>query len=192
MYIPDYELFDFEIPNFSALDANDMRANTTFSASDPLQYVNRALNLLLAQTEAANPLPYQQRNLPIVMDEIPFLDFFQSPSGRDRRLEVELEVERARQAVLDAIDKAKRAGGIPQDTELGKKKCDTTKCIWWERWFLGKKDGECCHSVLKSDDSAGMATTNVGVDMFAALPKGSGIFIGVIAIIILLLLFAKK
>lgn len=190
---PSYDFRLFDVGFMSPLQANEFGAQTMFRASDPTSFVDNSLNQLaqILNPRAARPFP--QRQLPSPIEDIAFTPFFQGAE------DVRARLRRAR----DEADRLLReaGGGDSQTFPRGgtqEKKCGTTKCIWWERW-LGKKDGECCHDVLVSDDSSVGATSPSGeragdkaLAWLEALPKGSGVFLIAVAALIFIFLFARR
>lgn len=193
---PSYDFRLFDIGFVSPLQAQEFGAQTMFRASDPTSFVDYSLNQLAAILQPGNPRPFPQRQLPMPMEEIPFVSFFQAGAEdtRERLRRVRDEADRMlREAGGGDVQRFPSGGASTQ-----KPQCGTTKCIWWERW-LGKKDGECCHDVLISDDSGVGTTTPTGEragdatkQWLAALPPGAGVFLIAVAALIFILLFARK
>lgn len=194
---PSYDFRLFDIGWASPLQANEFGAATSFRASDPTAFVDRSLNQLRGLLDPRAAYPFAQNQLPTPLEDVPFTGFFQGGAEATR--------ERLRR-VRDEADRllGEAGGNAPQSYPRGgastqAQQCGTTKCTWAERWFLGKKHGECCHKVLHSDDSSVGTTTPTGERAgeatkawLAALPAGAGVFLIALAALIFILLFVRK
>lgn len=169
MWNPSFDFRLFELPQFSPLQAQEFGAETIFGAADPPWFVDRSIGELFGLGDLA---------------------LFQGESAEAIR-------ERLRRT-RDEADRLLREAGGSAPAQAPASKCGTTKCHWYERW-AGKKDGECCHDVLTSDDSSVGTISPSGdrvgsglKEWLEALPSGSGVFLVAVLAIIFLLLFARR
>jgi hypothetical protein len=84
MLTPSYDFNLFGLDNFSPLTAGEFGAGTSFSANDPVSFVNYSLNQLASSLQPYNPLPYLSAQVSpnlyggsgLIIPQSP-LDFFQ-------------------------------------------------------------------------------------------------------------------
>lgn len=171
MLIPNYDFELFELPDFSALEANEFGATTRFQASDPTSWVDYSLNQLYGLVNPQAAYPYTQRQFPSPIVDVPFVNYFQSPQGRDVTLDEAREVAKRRGCtVFDLITGNCRPAIVTGEA--------------------GPKDQD----ILKSDGGDTLSTPGskkVG-EWLEALPAGSGVFLIAILAIIFLLLFVGR
>ena len=181
MYVPSYDFRIFDIPMFSPLQAQEFGADTTFSANTPVSYIDHSLNQFAGLTNPNAAFPYIQSQFPSIVDKFNFDEYFnsfQSPSRQDIEAEVEkrrIEFEKAREAVTKPT---KCPEGYSPVSVFG---------IFS---YCGKKmvsDGQ--GTIGDKEAPAGMQSLE---NFMNALPKGSGIFLIAVVVIILLLLFVKR
>ena len=183
-YIPSYDFTLFDVRPFSPLQAQEFGASTSFNASDPASFVDFALNQFYALTQPRNARPFPQSQFPTEIGSFDPVDFFQDSTGRDYRLQVELEKTK-RRAEMEAAKDALNAQA--KQCPAGYKPVSVFGLFSY------------CGKEMVSDDSSVGTTTPTGERIgdatkkwLAALPAGSGIFLIAVVIIILLLLFARK
>lgn len=188
MLIPDYDFELFEIPYFSALEANEYGAATRFQSSDPTAWVDYSLNQLYGLVNPQSVRPYPQRQFPTTFEDIPFVDLFQSPRSQTRA-EIEAEVERNRIAVEKARDAAEAPVQCPEGY--------SPVSVFGLFSYCGKdmvSDGK--NAPLGDDPTHSGKKAGSIVDearkALASLPSGSGVFLIAIVAIIFLVLFVRR
>lgn len=170
---------------FSALQAQEFGADTTFSASTPISYIDYSLNQLAGLTNARASYPYIQNQFPYPVDTFDFQNYF-SGFETQSRSDIENEVAK-RKAEFEA---AQQAAKTPQSCP------DGYAPVTFLGYFL------YCGKKLISDQQGGpmagqpappgMGTLETGMNSLKGLPQGAGIFLVALAIIILLLLLVKR
>lgn len=178
MYIPSYDFKFFDLPMFSPLMAGEFGASTSFSANTPLSYIDYSLNQLTGLTDPRAVFPYLQRQFPYAADRVSFDNYFQGQT----RAEIEAEVEKRKQE----FEKAKANVKAPKTCPEGYKPVNVFGIFSY------------CGKGMQSDGSGTMKESEAGaalqpIETFLnALPKGAGIFLIAIVVIILLLLFVRR
>ena len=180
MYIPSYDFDLFDLPQFSPLQAQEFGAETSFRANTPLSFVDWSLNQFAGLMNPQASFPYLQRQFPSPITESFGQPFFQ---GGQTRAEIEAEVARTKQV----FDEARAKAASPVQCPDGYSPVSVFGIFSY------------CGKDMKSGDSSVGTTTPSGnrigdatKDFFANLPQGAGIFLIAVAVIILLLLFARK
>lgn len=180
MYIPSYDFDLFDLPQFSPLQAQEFGAETSFRANTPLSFVDWSLNQFAGLMNPRASYPYVQSQFPSAIDTTFGIPFFQ---GGQTRAEIEAEVARTKQIFDEARAKAANPVQCPEGY--------SPVSVFGLFLYCGKD--------MKSDDSYVGTTTPSGnrigdatKDFFANLPQGAEIFLIAVAVIILLLLFARK
>ena len=185
---PSYDFRLFDIGWASPLQANEFGAATSFRANDPTSFVDFSLNQLagLLNPRAANP--YQQRQLPASIEEVPFLRFFQ---GDTRAAEIEAAKRQAdlERAIRQAEEEAAKRGINVWDFLQGR-----TVRSGGSGPIAGggvlKSDGK---NAPLGDDPTGSGKKAAALAVWwNALPQGAGVFLIGVAALIFILLFARK
>lgn len=179
MYIPSYDFRIFDLPMFSPLQAQEFGAETMFSSNTPTSFIDYSINQLSGLLNPNSPFPYVQRQFPSVIDSFETNTFFQGASDTRAKLK----------QIRDEADRLLNEAGGNGDCKDGRNILGGCGPI------LGSK------KVMKSDgDTSGIGTTtptgnkigDATLSWFEALPKGSGVFIIGVTVLILLFLFVKK
>mgnify|MGYP003575383850 CR=1 FL=1 len=191
MYLPSYDFSLFDVQEFSPLQMQEYGAQTTFGASDPVDYVVFSINQLRNIVNPNSAMPYRIRQFPTTIFPDVFPNYFQSESASTTR-------ERL-QRVRDEADRLlNQAGGANAPTQEKPASKPTSKkgCSLWDlltfnctpAWMTKSGDAEAGAGVeLKSsDDILGKGSP------FGNIPAGAGVFIIAILAIIFLLLFARR
>lgn len=198
MYIPNFDFGLFEIPYFSELQANEYGIATRFNANTPASYVDLSLNQLFNLMNPNNPQPYISRR-PIAAEIFPreLQDFFMSGNFAQK--------DNITVYPAGTVPPELQRQGPPVQTG-GKRMCNPNDTSWAEytRRLLGicctqgiTPDGREC-TLLSNDSSVGTTTPSgdrIGdatSKFFTGLPQGAGVFLIGIAIIVLLILFARR
>lgn len=191
MLLPSYDFGLFDIQEFSPLQMQEFGAQSSFSASDPVGYVDFSINQLRNIVNPNSAMPYRIRQFPtnIYPDVLP--NFFQSESASTTR-------ERL-QRVRDEADRLlNQAGGANAPTQEKPASKPTSKkgCSLWDlftfnctpAWMTKSGEAEAGKDVeLKSsDDILGKGSP------FGNVPAGFGVAVIAILAIIFLLLFARR
>jgi hypothetical protein len=181
---PSYDFRLFDIGWASPLQANEYGAATSFRANDPTSFVDFSLNQLAGLLNPRSAYPYPQRQLPMPIEEVPFLSFFQNQAAQSSS-----ETRERLKRVRDEADRLLGQAGGGEPCAEGRNILGGCGPILGSK-KVTKHDG--------SDSSVGTATPTGGrigdatKAWFESLPAGSGIFLIGVAVVILLLLFIRK
>lgn len=163
MYIPSYDFRIFDIPFFSPLQAQEFGADTTFSASTPLSYIDNSFQQLFQQGAQDTPAQAKEKLRQL----------------RDRANEILGET----QGTATPFPNTKKSDcpeGYKRVAPFGIQALS----------YCGKKlisDGQ--ETMGDKQAPAGMGALETGMN---SLPQGSGLFLIAVVAIVFLLLFVRR
>ncbi len=162
MYIPSYDFRIFDIPYFSPLQAQEFGADTTFSASTPLGYIDNSFNQLFQQGASDT-----RERLKQIRDEADRM--YKQAGGNDQAPSVP-------------------SGNKTSDCPTGYKRVTPFGIQWLS--YCGKLSVSDGPGTM-GDKTAppGMEAVETGLN---SLPQGAGIFLIAVVAILFLLLFVRR
>lgn len=162
MYIPSYDFRIFDIPFFSPLQAQEFGADTTFSASTPLSYIDNSFNQLFQQSSSET-----RERLKQIRDEADRM--YKQAGGGDQVT-----------SSVPSVKKADCPPGYSRVAPFGIQRLS----------YCGKQrvsDGQGTMGDKEAPAGLGALETTMN-----ALPQGSAIFLIAVVAIIFLLLFVRR
>ena len=191
MYIPSYDFDIFDLPDFSPLQAQEFGADTSFRANTPTSFLDWSLNQFAGLMNPNAAYPYIQSQFSSKIDTNFGNTFFQSGQGAQTREQIEAEVAAAKAVYDKAVAKVKEKPTCPPGF--------SPVSVFGLFSYCGKdmlSDGDT--STLppgikeKREEEIKKMVLGEWGEWFKSLPKGSGVFLIAVVVIILLLLFVRR
>lgn len=162
MYIPSYDFRIFDIPYFSPLQAQEFGADTTFSASTPLGYIDNSFNQLFQQGASET-----RERLRQIRDEADRM--YKQAGGNDQTT-----------PQIPNVNKGDCPTGYKRVTPFGIGALS----------YCGKElRSDDSGAIGDKRAPPGMSALETGLN---SLPQGAGLFLIAIVAIIFLLLFVRR
>jgi hypothetical protein len=216
MYIPSTDFQLFSLPQFGGLFSDSLGLSNSFQSSDPSNYVNYALNSFaqILKPQTPTQIPSQPNYgagielgnvgdlftpLPLITPQFPSFQGQDTQTLDDLRRRLQKVRDDAQAKLDETYGKTSSQGGNTTTVNVNTQPPRQNRNVLGGSIPIWSKDapmvsdgsGSGKDRVIGDDPTKSGDKAQTVADFFKTLPAGSGIFLIAIAIIILILLFAR-